>query len=99
VKRVLLLGGLAAAASAYWFQRRAKDELEPEPEVVFEPAPEPPPFADERGAVPGQGERERESQATQETRYERLVDEESEQRREAAERLQDDPLTRRLEDY
>jgi hypothetical protein len=43
------------------------------------------------GAAEGQEERERESKATDETRYERLRDAETAEREETAERLAADP--------
>ena len=56
------------------------------------------PFAYESGTVPGPEAREQESEATGETRYDRLGEREQEGRREAAERLREDPLTERLDD-
>ena len=56
---------------------------------------EPGEFAYEQGAVPGPDERERESQQTEETRYERLREREQEERQEAAERLLDEPIPER----
>jgi hypothetical protein len=49
------------------------------------------------GAAPDADAREVESEATDETRYDRLVEREREERREAAERLLEDPLTKKLE--
>ena len=87
MKRFLFLG--AAGGAAAWLLRR-RGRQEPDVDVVFtpeEPAPEPPAYASERGAVEGQEERERESEATDETRYERLRDAESAEREDTAERL------------
>ena len=56
-----------------------------------------PPFAYEQGTVPGPEEREEESEATDDTRFDRLRGVEQEERREAADRLLDDPLVERLE--
>ena len=52
-------------------------------------------FAYEPGPVPDPDARERESEQTEETRYERLAELEQEERRDVAERLRDDPLTER----
>jgi len=56
------------------------------------------PFAFEQGTVPGPLARERESEATEETRFDRLGQVEQDERSEAAARLRDDPLVRRNED-
>ncbi|MDQ3875821.1 MAG: hypothetical protein M3322_09825 [Actinomycetota bacterium] len=52
---------------------------------------------DTPGAAPDAEAREVESDATDETRYDRLVEHEREERSEAAERLLEDPLTKKLE--
>jgi hypothetical protein len=52
---------------------------------------EPPDPAYERGAAEGREERERESEATDETRYERLREAEQAAREETADRLASDP--------
>ncbi len=70
----------------------------PPAEPAGDPQPEVPDFAYEPDAVPDQSAREVESQATDETRFERLAETELEARHEAAERLKDDPLTERLDE-
>ena len=52
----------------------------------------------EPGVASGQEEREGESKATDETRYERVTERESEERETTAERLAEDPLTKRLDE-
>ena len=70
----------------------------PAPDVVEAPGAELPVDPDAPGTAPDPEAREMESDVTDETRYDRLVEHEREERREAAERVLEDPLTERLED-
>ena len=62
------------------------------------PVEEPPDFAYEEGVVPDAAAREEESRTTDETKFDRLADNEVEARRQAAARLREDPLTERLDE-
>jgi hypothetical protein len=107
---VIVAGTALAAAMVAYLRRRGRNRAEPltwsaadssrvaagghaaqaeAAGLVVDPnAPSPAPDAEAR---------EVESEVTDETQYERLVDREREERREYAERVLDDPLTERLE--
>ena len=70
---------------------------EREPDTAAPASPTTQRVANEQGAVPGPEVRELESAETEETRYERLGERESEEREAAAQRLVSDPLTEKLE--
>jgi hypothetical protein len=94
MRRFLFLS--AAGGAAAWLLRR-RSQRQDEPAIVptmpapVETSPEPPAHAYERGPAEGQEERERESEATDETRYERLREAEQAAREETADRLASDP--------
>jgi hypothetical protein len=67
----------------------------PETDVGTPPAPDIPVQPDVPESAPDVETREVESQATDETRFERLIERESDERRDTAARLRDDPLTER----
>jgi hypothetical protein len=99
----LVLLALGAAAAVVTLRRRKAQQREPEwqPSPAAEQPPVPSPttarIARARGAVPGPEVREEESAETPETRYERLGERESEERRAAAERVLADPLNATIE--
>jgi hypothetical protein len=103
MRKLLFLALLVAVAVAY-FRRGSRDVVEPteyRPAAAFAEGPsaaeDVPVKPSQPGTAPGPEVREQESQATQETRVERLTERDAEERTEAAERAQDDPLTEKLE--
>ena len=110
MRKLLFLIVVAAIglAAAYARRRRAETPETFMPAPTYPPpAPEPdvgtptPPHLsvqpDVPGSAPDQETREVESQATDETRFDRLIERESDERRDTAARLRDDPLTERPE--
>ncbi len=63
-----------------------------------QPTEKPPDFAYEEGVVADAAAREEESRTTEETKFDRLAEDEVEARRKATERLLGDPLTERLDE-
>lgn len=94
VRRLLLLGGAAAALWA-WLRRSGSDST---PATPAPPVPVPPPPVEPEAASDADPTgREVESRLDEQTKYERAVDEEAEARRRAADQLRADPLTERLD--
>jgi hypothetical protein len=98
MKRFALL--IAAGLAAALVTRRRRQR------VAMSPAPAPPPespvdaaasaraqtVAHDPGVASDADTREQESRHTAETRYERMIEQEAEERRRVAERLRDDPI-------
>ena len=103
MKTLLVVFGIAAGAAAAIVLRRQASESDPiatspqsAPEQPLRPSAQTERIADAEGAVTHPGVREEESAQTDETKYERLIEREGEERHAAAERLLSDPLTERL---
>jgi hypothetical protein len=101
VKRILLVlvGAGAATAAIAVLRRRAAVPREAEPQAVVAPQPSATTarIASTPGSVSGPEVREEESAETEETRYDRLGERESEERHAAAERVLADPLNDAIE--
>jgi hypothetical protein len=104
---VLAIGAIAVVGIGIYLARRTagvrvEHGTDAEPAPTPEPTPGPGPTAelpvdpDLAGTGPDPDAREAESEVTEETRFERLATQESDERHERARRLRDDPLTPRL---
>ncbi len=109
MKRLFMLVALGAGAAFAFLRLRGgsqQSRWQPDEYVPASPGPpaqspvpeQPPAFADQPVPVPGPDEREQESAVTDDTRYDRLAEREQDERRTAAERLKEDPLTQQLEE-